>query len=157
MPSNNLARHSRRKQKQTRLVFDSTEPSSSTGGLIPAKIGFEGAKKFVDLSPPGPYAQYTDVGEVFPSGKKFAVVVESPRKMKLSGVLPFQPVSSPLAAVQSPHDNEADGTFSLLSRVSIFFYKLIQLVTFATVADEQSRICISPTRRKRFRYRHHRT
>lgn len=92
MPSNNLAKHNARRYKQqSRLTFEATEPSSSTGMLTPAKVRYEAPSSSrrvkganFSFQVPSP-RQLSDDADSFPSGKKFAVVVEaSPGRTKIS-------------------------------------------------------------------------
>lgn len=100
MPSN-FSRRSQHK-RQTRLAFDPVEPSSSAI-MSPTKVGHEASScqdKAFDLTSP---AQKSDDAEnaLFPSGKKYAVVVETPEKPKRDGKIPFKPLATPAASSQT--------------------------------------------------------
>ncbi len=91
MPSN-FSRRSHRK-KQTRLAFDPVEPSSSAT-MSPARMRYEISSspgKAFDLTSPERIPGNVE-NDLFQSGKKYAVVIETPKKQKKDGRLSFKPL-----------------------------------------------------------------
>jgi len=100
MPSN-FSRRSQRK-KQTRLAFDLVEPSSSAT-MSPARVRYQmssSPSKVFDLTSPARMADDAE-RDLFPSGKKYAVVIETPKKQKKDGTLPFKPLATPAESSQA--------------------------------------------------------
>lgn len=100
MPSN-FSRRSQR-TKQTRLTFDPVEPSSSVT-ISPARIRYQRSSspsKAFDLTSPARIAADAE-NDLFPSGKKYAVVIETPKKQKKDGRLPFKPLATPAESSQT--------------------------------------------------------
>jgi hypothetical protein len=88
MPSN-FSRRSQRK-KQTRLAFDPVEPSSSAT-MSPARIRHQissSPSKAFDLTSPARMADDAE-NDLPPSGKKYAIVIETPKKQRKDGTLPL--------------------------------------------------------------------
>jgi hypothetical protein len=113
MPSNFSRRASRK--KQTRLVLDSVEPSSSATNpsMTPARLRYQvsgSSVKTFDLSPQYQAVENED-DDVFASGKKYAVVIETPRKTeKSNNRIPFRPLISPVKSSQvNISDSDSDG------------------------------------------------
>jgi hypothetical protein len=100
MPSN-FSRRSQRK-RQTRLTFDPVEPSSAVT-VSPARIRYQvssSPSKAFDLTSPARMADDIE-NDSFPSGKKYAVIIETPKKQKEDGTLPFKPLMTPAASSQT--------------------------------------------------------
>lgn len=100
MPSN-FSRRSQRK-RQTRLAFDPVEPCSSVT-MSPARIRhqiFSSPSKAFDLTSPARMVNDTE-NDLIPSGKKYAVTIETPKKQKKDGTLPFKPLTTPAASSQT--------------------------------------------------------
>jgi hypothetical protein len=99
MPSN-FSRRSQPK-KQTRLAFDQVELSSSAT-MSPARLRYQmssSPSKAFDLTSPGRTVNDTE-NDLFPSGKGYAVVIETPKKQKKDGRLPFKPLATPADSSQ---------------------------------------------------------
>jgi len=100
MPSN-FSRRPLRK-RQTRLTFDPVEPSSAVT-VSPASIHDQvssSPSKAFDLTSPARMADDIE-NDLFPSDKKYAVVIETPKKQKKDGTLPFKPLATPAASSQT--------------------------------------------------------
>jgi hypothetical protein len=81
------------KKRQTRLAFDPVNPGSSAT-MSPARIRYESSSapsRRFNLSSPVPNSERNDI---FPSGKNYAVVIESPPSRKKDSKIPFKPVSA---------------------------------------------------------------
>jgi hypothetical protein len=97
----NFPRQSQRK-KQTRLAFDPVEPSSAAA-VSPARIRYQissSPSKAFDLTSPARMGDDIE-NHSFPSGKKCAVVIETPKKQKKDGTLPFKPLATPAESSQT--------------------------------------------------------
>jgi hypothetical protein len=104
MPSNFSRRFQRK--KQTRLAFDPVEPSSSAT-RSPARIRYQmssSPSKAFDLTSPGHTANDTE-NDAFPSGKSDSVVIETPKKEKKDGRLPFKALATPTEPLQTQIQN----------------------------------------------------
>lgn len=94
MPSN--FSHRSQRKKQTRLAFDPVELSSPST-MSPARMRYRMSRspsKAFDLTSPGRTANNTENG-LFSSNKRYAVVIETPKKQKKDGRLPFKPLATP--------------------------------------------------------------
>jgi hypothetical protein len=99
MPSD-FSRRSQRK-RQTRLTFDPVEPSSSLT-MSPARMRHQissSPSKAFDLTSPARMADGIE-NNLIPSGKKYAVIIETPKKQK-DGALPFKPLATPVESSQT--------------------------------------------------------
>jgi hypothetical protein len=100
MPSN--FSHRSQRKKQTRLAFDPVEPSSSAT-ISPARIRYQissSPSKAFDLTSPARMADDAE-NDLPPSGKKYAVVIETPKKQRKDGTLPFKPLVTPAESSQT--------------------------------------------------------
>ena len=120
--SSNFSRHSQRK-KQTQLAFDPVEPSTSVT-VSPARVRYQllspQPKAFDLLSPE--QAADGEANDIFPSGKKGAVVVETPGKRKKNGRIPFKPLATPVRSSQT-ESGSAKSTGELLVLIIFFHYQ----------------------------------
>jgi hypothetical protein len=110
--SSNPSRRSHRK-KQTRLAFDPVEPSSSAT-LSPARVRYQVSStqpKVFDLTSPERQADGGPI-DALPSGKKYAVAVEIPKKQTKNGRIPFEPLTTPAGSSQI-HAEAAKSTCKL--------------------------------------------
>ncbi len=71
--------------------------------MSPAKIRYQPSTsqaKAFDLSSPDKTTEDTE-NDVFPSGKKYPVIVETPTKQRKDGRLPFKPLAMPVGSPQT--------------------------------------------------------
>jgi hypothetical protein len=120
MPSN-FSRLATRK-KQTRLVLDLVEPSSSAANpcVTPVRIRYRipgSSVKTFDLSPQCRGMETED--DVFASGEKYAVVIETPRKTEKSNDRSrFRPLISPVKLSQvNISDSDPDGKLFFINTI----------------------------------------
>lgn len=94
MPSN-FSRRSQRK-RQTRLALDPVE-SGSSATISPVRVCDEASSsqsKAFDLTSPARAADEAK-NDGFPSRKKYAAVVKTPKEQMKDGKIPFKPLARP--------------------------------------------------------------
>lgn len=100
MPSN-FSRRSQRK-RQTRLAFDKVEPRSPAT-ISPVRVRYDASisrDKTFDLTSPAQTADDAESDQL-PTSRNYTTVVETPKKQKRDGRIPFKPLETPVRFSQT--------------------------------------------------------